>query len=186
VTASPTSTASPHADGFDVLDACHGQMVFTLGKLSALVARLAASGGPDTESRTLAREVLDFFDTTMRRHHEDEERHVFPALVAAGDPDTVQALLRLQQDHNWIEEDWMELQPHVASIAGGRSGYALEVLREGAAVFSALLHEHVALEESMIYPQARERLQDRARGDMGREMAARRRAERRPGRRAPA
>jgi hypothetical protein len=55
MTASPTSTSSRHADGFDVLDACHGQMVFTLGKLSALVARLAASGGPDAESRELAR-----------------------------------------------------------------------------------------------------------------------------------
>jgi len=45
-------------------------------------------------------------------------------------------------------------------------------------VFSALLRDHIALEESLIYPQARERLQGRQRRDMGREMAARRRATR--------
>ncbi|NRF71092.1 hemerythrin domain-containing protein [Aquincola sp. S2] len=180
----PVSATRPVVsdDGFDVLDACHRQMLFTLGKLSALITRLAGIG-PDEEAQALAREVFDFFDTTVRRHHEDEERHVFPPLVAAGDPDTVQAVLRLAQDHDWLEEDWMELQPQLAAIAAGQAWCNVEVLRDGAAVFSALLHDHIALEESMIYPQARERLRERARCDMGREMAARRRAERQQGRR---
>lgn len=180
VTATNESANGPAAplfdDGFDVLDACHRRIVFAIGKLSALVTHLATFG-TDAESRTLASELLDFFSSTVRQHHEDEERHVFPRLVTEGDDETVQAVLRLQQDHGWLEEDWMALSPHLAAIAAGQSWCDLEVLRDGVAVFSALLHDHIALEESLIYPRARERLQTPQRRAMGREMAARRRAE---------
>jgi len=172
----PPKTAVSH-DGFDVLDACHRGMIFTLGKLSALIARLATFG-PDAEARAMANEIVTFFSTTVRQHHEDEERHVFPRMVAAGDPEIVQAVLRLQQDHDWLEEDWMELSPHLAAVAAGQSWYDLDTLREGSAVFTALMHDHIALEESCIYPQARARLRSGERREMGREMAARRRAER--------
>lgn len=173
----PLSPPPPSDDGFDALDVCHRQILFTLGKLRALVTHLADAGA-DAQAQELAQEILHFFDTTVRRHHEDEERHVFPPLIDAGDPETVQAVLRLSQDHNWLEEDWMELQPQLAAIAAGQAWCNVELLHEGAEVFSALLHDHIALEESVIYPQARARLQERARRDMGREMAARRRAER--------
>jgi hemerythrin-like domain-containing protein len=178
VTATNSASTQPAGplfdDGFDVLDACHRRMVFAIGKLSALVTHLGACG-TDAESRALASELLDFFSTTVRQHHEDEERHVFPRLVTEGDAETVQAVLRLQQDHGWLEEDWMALSPHLAAIAG-QSWCDLEVLREGVAVFSALLHDHIALEESLVYPRARDRLQGTQRRAMGREMAARRRA----------
>jgi len=68
----------PHTtarDGFDVLDACHRQTIFALGKLSALIARLTERG-PDDEARALAGEVVQHFSTTTRQHHEDEERHL--------------------------------------------------------------------------------------------------------------
>ena len=87
-------------------------------------------------------------------------------------------MLRLQQDHDWLEEDWMELAPHIAAVANGQLGYDLDLLREGAATFTALSHDHIALEESCIYPQARAQLDARERRAMGREMAARRRAAR--------
>jgi len=171
-----TGTAAlPSADGFDVLDVCHRQSVLALGKLAALVTRLTTVGA-DADVRALADEVLQHFSQTARRHHEDEERHVFPALIAAGDPDTVQIVLRLQQDHDWIEEDWMELSPQLDALASGQSWYDIDLIREGASIFTALMKDHIALEESMIYPQARERLGPVARRDMGREMAARRSA----------
>ena len=92
--------------------------MFAIGKLSALVTHLDTFG-TDAESRTLAREVLDFFSTTVRQHHEDEERHVFPRLVTEGDPETVQAVLRLCARAS---------VPFVARGAGtGLSGGALPV-----------------------------------------------------------
>jgi len=72
----------------------------------------------------------------------------------------------------------MELAPHLDAVASGQSWYDLDLLREGAAVFTALSHDHIALEESVIYPQARARLGSGDRREMGCEMAARRRAQR--------
>jgi iron-sulfur cluster repair protein YtfE (RIC family) len=161
-------------DGFDVLDACHRQTVLALGKLAALVSRLAVHG-PDAPARALAGEIVAHFSATSRQHHDDEERHVFPALLASADPGIVQDVLRLQQDHHWIETDWRELEPHLSAVASGQSWYDLDTLRDGAATFTALAHEHIALEESCIYPQARARLGGGARHAMAREMAARRR-----------
>jgi len=164
-------------DGFDVLDACHRQTLFTLGKLSALIARLKTRGA-DAHARAMAGEIVRFFSTTARAHHEDEERHVFPKLLATGVPDIVQDVLRLQQDHGWLEEDWMELCPQLDAVAAGNAWYDLDALSQGAKVFTALSHDHIALEETCIYPEARARLHAGERREMGREMAARRRAAR--------
>ena len=176
-THSPLDTAqgSAQIDGFDVLDACHRQTLFMLGKLAALVTRLTNIGA-DTEARAMAADIVAFFSTTSRQHHEDEERHVFPQLARNGDDETVQAVLRLQRDHDWLEEDWMELSPHIDAVACGQSWYDVDILREGAGIFIALAHDHIALEESLIYPQAKARLRVGQRHEMGREMASRRRA----------
>jgi hemerythrin-like domain-containing protein len=167
------SAGSPAA--FEVLDACHRQTIVMLERLSALVDGLD-KGGPDREARGVAEEIIRFFSQTARQHHEDEERHVFPQLEDSDDPDIVQAVLRLKQDHHWMDVDWRELSPAIAAAADGRGGYDLEALREGVEIFVALSHEHVALEESCIYPQARVRFDSAALQRMGREMAERRRA----------
>jgi len=164
-------------DGFEVLDQCHRDTLVALDNLNALVAKLGEEGDSE-RARALAAEVVRFFDTTAREHHEDEERHVFPKALATGAPDIVQSVLRLQQDHGWLEEDWMDISPHLKALAAGHSMWDLDFLREASEVFTALSHDHMALEESCIYPQARARLQAGERHEMGREMAARRRARR--------
>lgn len=171
------SRAPTHADGFDLLDLCHRHTVLALGKLAALITRLSAHG-PDDEARSLAAEVLHHFATTARQHHDDEERHVFPKLAASGDAELVQHVLRLQEDHHWLEKDWMELAPQIAAVANGQIGYDLDLMREGAVTFTALSHDHMALEESCIYPQARAQLGARERRAIGREMVLRRRTSR--------
>ena len=140
-------------------DVHHRQTIFALGKLAALVARLTR-GDADTEARAMAREIVEFFSTTARRHHEDEETHVFPSLLDSGDPQLVQAVLRLQQDHHWLAVDWLELSAPLNAVANGQS-VDLDQLREMAQVFIALSHDHIGLEESCIYPEARARLQQR-------------------------
>ena len=161
-------------DGFEILDDSHRRTLVALHTLNELVARLAAEGGSE-HVRTMAGQVVKFFATTSREHHEDEERHVFPKALASGDADVVQAVLRLQQDHNWLEEDWLELSPQLSALAQGQSLWDLDFLREATEVFTALSHDHMALEESCVYPQARARLAAGERHEMGREMAARRR-----------
>jgi len=172
----PTNEVPTLPDGFDVLDVCHRHTLFALGKLAALVARLKGGRGPDPVARALAGEIVQFFSTTAREHHEDEERHLFPSLLSAGDPEIAQAVMRLKQDHHWLHIDWLELSPQLQAVANGQTGYDIAALAEGAQVFIALSHDHIALEESCVYPQARVRLRAGERREMGREMAARRRA----------
>jgi hemerythrin-like domain-containing protein len=163
-------------DGFTALDACHRKTLAMLDDLSSLVAQLG-EGGTDADMRSRAAKIATWFSTTVREHHEDEERHVIPALATSRQPDIVQAVLKLQQDHDWLEEEWFDLAPQVQAVAAGRP-LDLQTLREGVAVFAALSRDHIELEESLVYPQAQARMPDLERGAMGREMAARHRAER--------
>ena len=164
-------------DGFEVLDACHRETLAKLGELSALVASLG-DAELDAASRASAAAIVRFFSTTSRQHHKDEELHVFPQLLASADPNVVQAVQRLRQDHGWLQEDWHELEPQLDALASGQTWVDRAVLREGVEIFAALSRDHITLEESFIYPQARARMRDQARAEMGREMAARRRARR--------
>jgi len=173
----PAATAAP--DGvFAVLDECHRRTLDAIDKLEVVVARLEGNA-PDVDTRALAAEIVRHFETTAREHHADEERHLFPALAASGDAALQQAVLRLQQDHHWLEEDWRALQPSLDAIACGQSWYDVETLREGSAIFAELSRDHIALEESCLYPAARARLPPDDRQAMEREMAARRARHRR-------
>lgn len=173
----PIGSRPAEPDAFVVLDLFHRRMLEVMASLEALVAMLERDG-ESSETRSLAREVAAFMSDGARRHHEDEERHVFPGLLERGDEALVQAVRRLQQDHGWLEEDWMELEPHVQAIATGYGTCDLDTLRNGVPILAGLLRDHIALEESLVYPQARRQLSAADRREMGREMAARRRAER--------
>lgn len=160
---------------FDALDVCHRHTALALGRLAALITRLSR-GDPDADDRELAIAILDHFNGELREHHRDEELHVFPALAAKADAGIEDTLARLRQDHAWIEQDWVELAPHLDAIAHGQSWFDLDVLREGAGIFTSLCHAHVALEESMIYPHARQALSSARLRTMREEMVRRRRA----------
>lgn len=161
-------------DGFEVLDATHRRIMAALDTLQQLVSQIERLDG-DPQAQAMAASVVKFFDTTARQHHEDEERHVFPALANSPNPQIAQTVARLQQDHRWLEQDWLELSAHLEAAAAGHTGWDSALVREGSAVFIALSHDHIALEESLIYPEARQRMRPADRGEMGREMAARRR-----------
>ncbi|MBA4177099.1 MAG: hemerythrin, partial [Leptothrix sp. (in: Bacteria)] len=90
--------------------------------------------------------------------HEDEEKHVFPGLLADGDADLVKHVHRLMQDHGWLEEDWRELSPQIEAIADGYNWYDIAMLSSALPVFTALYVDHIALEESIVYPEAKKRL----------------------------
>lgn len=143
---------------FDALDRTHAEVVQALRELERLIDRLEAVD-IDDEVRASSAALCAFFDGTSRAHHEDEERVVFPPLLAGGDAALVQHVQRLQQDHGWLEEDWRELRPHLRAVAEGLHWLDTDLMREMAAVFSALYIEHIALEESLIYPASRQCLQ---------------------------
>jgi len=139
---------------FEALDRTHGEVVQALRELERLLDRMDADD-LDADARAMARVLCGFFDGTARIHHEDEERVVFPPLLAGTDVELIQHVRRLQQDHSWLEEDWRELRPQLVAIAEGIDLHDAASLRQMACVFGALYVEHIALEESLIYPAAR-------------------------------
>lgn len=163
------------ADTFTALDQCHQQVLNTLQVLGGLIERLDRNG-VDSEARSMAAEVVRFFNQSARQHHADEENHVFPSLLASGDALLVQHVQRLQQDHGWLEEDWLTLEPPLTAIAEGYSWYDLDMLRQALPVFAELYQDHIDLEESLIYPEAKARMAPRAQAGQGRERSSAKRA----------
>lgn len=152
----PVRAPVPALPLLDRLDQTHRQIVEVLEQLGGMLARLDTFGADDVVRKS-ARQIVDFFDGSARRHHIDEETAVFPALLSSDDVELVQHVRRLQQDHGWLEEDWLNLSPQLESLAEGLGGLDVDLLREGVEIFTALYHDHIALEESVIYPAARRR-----------------------------
>ena len=164
----PQRSAVPPLPPFEELDRTHHRVLELLDQFDRLLDHVDANG-PDDEARTLARDIHAFFNEHARQHHVEEERLIFPGLLGSGNAELVQHVLRLQQDHGWLEEDWLELAPQIEAIGNGFNWYDLAMLRQALPVFRALYEEHIALEESMIYPEAKKRQAALAAGSAARQ-----------------
>jgi hemerythrin-like domain-containing protein len=138
---------------FEALDETHRKIAEHLARLHALGGKL--DGDIDAALRHEAAAIEGFFSSVSRRHHADEERDVFPGLLASTDVDLVAKVRMLQQDHGWIEEDWRIIGPQLRGLAEGTIGVEAEALRQAIDVFFDLCREHIRLEESIVYPQAK-------------------------------
>jgi hemerythrin-like domain-containing protein len=147
---------------FKALDACHARIADHLVRLDALMDGYE-SRGADAATQAEARAIEAFFSGTSSQHHRDEETLVFPALLAGPDAELVATVRVLQQDHGWIEEDWLALAPRLRAVAGGQCDVDPAELRHSAQVFTDLVREHIELEESLIYPEAKALLRRAAR-----------------------
>jgi len=157
--ASPPATARPQRaplevpPDFQALDRTHREVLERLEAFEQLLQHVD-DNGPDATAQASAAQILSFFGGAGRQHHADEESLVFPRLLASGDADLVQHVLRLQQDHGWIEEDWRLLLPQMEAISTGYNWYDLPMLRLALPLFAALYRDHIALEETVVYPAA--------------------------------
>lgn len=146
------------ADPFKALDACHRQIHEHLAELAELLERLDGSSSSSVHSRQKAKTIEAFFSETARAHHAEEEKNVFPNLLLSDNAELVQAVQTLKQDHGWIEQNWIELAPMLRAIAQGEDWVDMDELKHNAEVFLNLCHDHIVLEETLIYPEAKARL----------------------------
>lgn len=156
---------------FEALDRTHAEVLAQLKSLARLVDRLA-DHGVDAQAQALAGSIVDFFNQHARQHHAEEERLVFPALLASTDVELQQHVRRLQQDHGWLEEDWLEIAPQLEAVARGYNWYDLAMLQHALPIFESLYREHIALEESLVYPEAKRRREALAAGGAARSALA--------------
>ena len=76
----------------------------------------------------------------------------------------VQVVQTLQQDHGWIEQNWLELAPMLRAIAQGEDWVDMAEFKHNSEVFLNLCHDHIVLEETLIYPEAKARLAEELAG----------------------
>ncbi len=159
---------------FEMLDACHDRVRRSLDLLARLRSYLRDKGCDDS-ARQAARDVLRYFDMAAPLHHEDEERHVFPPLLAQTADAPLLALVRqLQRDHVQMAERWAAARGALQAMGDGQLQAFTPA--HGAALddFAACYADHLRHEDESIYPAARALLDAPAQQAMGREMAARR------------
>ena len=167
------SSASGFEAPFEMLEACHERVQRMLRLLERLRAHVAGHGA-DEQARQAARDVMRYFDLAAPQHHLDEERHVFPPLLAAGDAALAGVVRRLQQDHVQMEEGWARARAILAALADGTLGSLDEAATGALTGFAALYADHIEAEEGLVYPAARSRLQAQDLAAMSQDMMQRR------------
>jgi len=160
---------------FEMLDACHERverMLRLLGKLREHVK----GHGADSQARDAARDVMRYFDQAGPHHHEDEERHVFPPLLAQRDPAVLAVVIRLKQDHREMAVMWALVRASLSALVEADDAWAGFSADEEQRfdAYDALYRRHLVDENGVAYPAARGLIRGEALQAMSADMMARR------------
>lgn len=159
---------------FEMLHACHDRVERSLALLDRLVAHVR-DHGHDEDSRSAARDVLRYFDLAAPHHHQDEELHVLPPLLASDDADQRVLAAQLIAEHRRMEALWALLRGPLQQWAETLPASTAFPQPEALAEFTSIYAGHIASEEGHAYPLARTLLDAVTLAEMGAEMSARRR-----------
>ncbi len=161
---------------FEMLGACHERVERMLGLLAKLQHHVLVHGW-DESVASAARDVMRYFDLAAPLHHEDEELHVFPPLLAGDDAVLRRVVQRLQQDHRDMETAWVAARAALASVAQAPPpGWAHFSAPEEATLmgFTRLYDRHLREEDGLVYPAAQTQLSPEALQAMSADMMRRR------------
>lgn len=174
MTVTTTPLPQPGAPDFDhpleMLRACHERIEDRCDLLHRLLAHLATSGCDD-QARQAAASVLRYFDSAGEHHHQDEERNLFPVLLAR-DPDAAAALVQtLCEEHVAMRAAWQALRTALTQLA---DGVAVTLPAEDVARFTSLYRDHMQREEAQLLSLAERILDAESLAAIGGAMAERR------------
>lgn len=160
---------------FEMLDACHERverMLRLLGKIRDHVK----THGADAQARDAARDVMRYFDQAGPHHHEDEERHVFPPLLAQREPAVLAVVIRLKQDHREMALMWAQVRAALTALVEAGEGWAgfSDEDQQRFDAYDALYRRHLLDENGVVYPAARSVIRGEALQAMSADMMARR------------
>lgn len=159
---------------YEMLDACHERVRRSLDLLGRLVDSIASKGN-DKQTQSASSDVLRYFDLAAPLHHQDEELHVFPRLLAQGSAAQRDTVLRLQAEHRRMEQDWAVLRTALLRWREPGCTEAVDTATHEAAMrFVALYTEHLNTEDTLVFPAARAFTPAGELEGMGAEMQARR------------
>jgi hypothetical protein len=147
---SHTETASQGDKPLDTFSQCHAGILGHLNSFSQLPALL----DPAARARQIATEMLAFFRQAVYEHHAEEERELFPAVLASATPgdeyDYVRAIAdRLTREHRQVEKAWERIEPELKMVAKGQESI-LDPLAVSTLV--STYRAHATYEEQVFLP----------------------------------
>ncbi len=100
---------------------CHAGILRHLDTFGELPALLA----PAQRAREVAEDIVRFFRSAAFEHHQEEERELFPAVLADAQPGEERERVRqmieaLTREHRDIEKQWNALEPGLKKLAKGQ------------------------------------------------------------------
>lgn len=118
----PTPTPATDNAPIENFSHCHEGIVRHLDTFGELPALLA----PANRAREIAEQTLKFFRSAVYDHHAEEERELFPAVLASAtkgeERDHVQVMVnQLTAEHRAVEAAWTRLEPELKHVAKGQS-----------------------------------------------------------------
>lgn len=171
---------------FEMLAACHERVERMLALMARLRQHLLDKGGDDA-ARQAAIDVMRYFDQAAPLHHQDEELHVFPALLATADARVKGVVGQLLEDHRQMEALWADVRSALQAVVGAAdtappadgapqaAAFALSAGQLSAMDrFNALYQRHLQDEDGTVYPAAQAVIDAPARQKMGEDMMVRR------------
>ena len=149
--------ASPGAADDNPLQAfsdCHAGIVERLQQLGRLPALLE----PARQAREIAAQTLKFFAEIVTEHHAEEERELFPAVLASAakgaEHEQVRAITeQLTREHREVEAVCRALEPGLKAVARGGDA-ALDA--QAVAGLVSRYHGHARYEEEQFLPLAQQ------------------------------
>lgn len=161
---------------FEMLEACHERVQRMLDLLTRLRTHVAKNGC-DVQAKDAAVDVMRYFDLAAPLHHQDEELHVFPAVLAMCNDQLDILVLRLRQEHIEMGNLWSQVRPAIARVerenANTKDTFSQSELACMDA-FVAIYINHIRSEEGLVFPEARRELNPEQMSVISREMTRRR------------
>ena len=159
--------------GFDhplaLLRACHTKILAHCDLLEQLIAD-QGSTGKETEIRSTARQVMTYFSTSARLHHQDEEIDLFPLLTRQS-LKLADLVYALKQEHLELDTLWQSIAADLKQLQDVTDHGALA---DRVHAFCELNRRHARRENMEFLPRAESILSSQQLKDVGAAMAARR------------
>lgn len=139
-----------------MLEACHERV----HRMLALLVRLqdhVQRNGVDAQAKSAAQDIMRYFDLAAPLHHQDEELHVFPVLLAQQDMSLAGTVLTLQEQHRTMEQSWVLMRSVLQQLCNEQpadSGVHSGLDTRSVDSFVALYDAHIQTEERVAYPAA--------------------------------
>ena len=170
------SPAAGYEAPFQMLSACHERVQRTLALLQRLHQHVAQHGG-DEQAVQAARDVLRYFEQAAPQHHLDEERHVFPRVLALGDATLTQVVQRLQRDHLEMASTWSRVRTELQLLVDQGPRLSASWVNDTQALFQhfvSLYERHIPDEENLVFPAGERAIEADALNAMVQDMMQRR------------